>query len=213
MTVRPYSRERRLTERSDPADFGSGVYRYHDARFDTVAVKVFPGEHYVTDAEEMLVTVLGACVCACIRDPVAGVGGMNHFTLPEADDGEPVGGAGSPALRYANAAMGRLIDGIVLRGGSRERLEIQVFGGGNVPRGGAGIGHRNATFIEAYLAAGKLPIAAADLRGELPRRVHFFAVTGKVVLLQLRRAEDAAVAAREARYLSKLRADPVARLG
>ena len=28
-------------------------------------------------------TVLGSCISACIRDPVAGVGGMNHFMLPE----------------------------------------------------------------------------------------------------------------------------------
>ena len=46
-------------------------------------VKVFPGEYYLTDrSDEILVTVLGSCVAACIRDPFAGIGGMNHFMLP-----------------------------------------------------------------------------------------------------------------------------------
>lgn len=82
MTVGVLARERRSTAKSNAADFSSGVHRYRDPRFDIIAVKVFPGEHYVTHANEMLVTVLGSCVSACIRDPVAEVGGMNHFMLP-----------------------------------------------------------------------------------------------------------------------------------
>jgi chemotaxis protein CheD len=185
------------------------IRRYRDPRFDAIAVKVFPGEHYVTaDADEMLVTILGSCVAACIRDPFANVGGMNHFMLPES------GGAGwdtaSASMRYGNVAMERLINDILARGGLRHRLEIKVFGGGNVMKGTANIGHRNAEFVESYLLAENLPIVAHHLRGNLPRRVHYFPATGKVMLLELQPTEQEAVVRGERDYKSKILVEPVA---
>jgi chemotaxis protein CheD len=240
------TRDRRLTTRQNPADFSSSVHRYRDSKFGLTAVKVFPGEHYVTDADEMLVTVLGSCVAACIRDPVAAVGGMNHFMLPESGsriNGDRTGGEPdrndrdrndpgrndpdrnewsrnewdrnewaepSSAMRYGNVAMEQLINDILAHGGRRQRLEIKVFGGGNVMKGFSDIGHRNATFVETYLAAESLPIAGADLRGRHARRVHYFPATGRVMLLELRRAEeDVSVADLETRYQAKLQSDPV----
>jgi chemotaxis protein CheD len=211
MTVGALARERRrLSTLPDAADFRSGVHRYRDPRFNAIAVKVFPGEHYVTDQDEMLVTVLGSCVSACIRDPVAGLGGMNHFMLPDSGRGGDAWDENSSGMRYGNVAMEWLINDILTHGGSRHRLEIKVFGGGNVMKGSSDIGHRNAVFVENYLAAENLPIAAAHLGGKLARRVHYFPLTGKVMLLELRRAEDQAIVDLETRYQSKLRSDPVA---
>lgn len=190
-------------------DSASAARRYRDPRFDAVAVKVFPGDHYVTaDADEMLVTILGSCVTACIRDPLIGVGGMNHFMLPES------AGAGwdtaSASMRYGNVAMERLINDILKRGGARERLEIKVFGGGNVMNGTTNIGHRNAEFVEQYLAAEGLPIAAHHLRGNLPRRVHYFPATGRVMLLELQRSEREEVVRSEDTYKHKIEVEPEA---
>jgi chemotaxis protein CheD len=192
----------------DVAAVAPTARRYRDPRFDGIAIKVFPGDHYVTEEpDEMLVTILGSCVTACIRDPIAAVGGMNHFMLPEAT------GAGwdtaSASMRYGNVAMERLINDILARGGVRQRLEIKVFGGGNVMNGTANIGHRNAEFVEQYLAAESLAIAAHHLRGNLPRRVHYFPVTGKVMLLELHRAEQDAVVREEVSYNSKILIEPV----
>ena len=194
--------------RADVADAEKAARRYRDPRFDAIAVKVFPGDHYVTAiADEMLVTILGSCVTACIRDPLAAVGGMNHFMLPEAT------GAGwdtaSASMRYGNVAMERLINDILARGGARQRLEIKVFGGGNVMNGTTNIGHRNAEFVEEYLAAENLTIAAHHLRGNLPRRVHYFPLTGKVMLLELHRTEQDAVVREEVSYKSKILIEPV----
>jgi chemotaxis protein CheD len=193
---------------TDVAEAEPTARRYRDPRFDAIAVKVFPGDHYVTAiADEMLVTILGSCVTACVRDPLAAVGGMNHFMLPEAT------GAGwdtaSASMRYGNVAMERLINDILARGGARQRLEIKVFGGGNVMNGTTNIGHRNAEFVEQYLAAENLPIAAHHLRGNLPRRVHYFPVTGKVMLLELQRTEQDAVVREEVSYKSKILIEPV----
>lgn len=192
----------------DAKNYTATTRRYRDPRFDAIAVKVFPGEHFVTnESDEMLVTILGSCVTACIRDPVAGVGGMNHFMLPES-----VGGGwdtASTSMRYGNVAMERLINDILQRGGNRQRLEIKVFGGGNVMKGAtSNIGHRNADFVETYLIAESLPIAAHHLRGSLPRRVHYFPITGRVMLLELQRADEEAVVRDERLYKSKIQVEP-----
>jgi chemotaxis protein CheD len=190
-------------------DQPDSVRRYRDPRFDAIAVKVFPGEHYVTsDPDEMLVTILGSCVSACIRDPLAKVGGMNHFMLPEAAGGG--WDTASDSMRYGNVAMERLINDILARGGMRQRLEIKVFGGGNVMKSTANIGHRNADFVEEYLADESLPIAARHLRGHLPRRVHYFPISGRVMLLELARTEQEAVVRIERDYKSKIQVEPVA---
>jgi chemotaxis protein CheD len=193
---------------TDLADPGYSTRRYRDPGFDAVAVKVFPGEHHVTsDPDEMLVTVLGSCIAACIRDPFIGVGGMNHFMLPETQGGSDVV---SSDMRYGNVAMERLINDILAHGGLRQRLEIKVFGGGNVMSGSSNIGHRNADFIENYLAAEQLPIAASHLRSTLPRRVHYFPASGRVMMRELPRSEEQAVLQHEALYKSKLQSEPIA---
>lgn len=156
----------------------------------------------------MLVTILGSCVTACIRDPLVGVGGMNHFMLPEAMGGGWDTASGS--MRYGNVAMERLINDILMQGGIRQRLEIKVFGGGNVMKGTTNIGHRNADFVETYLLAENLPIVAHHLRGNLPRRVHYFPATGKVMLIELQRVEEAAMARSEGLYKSKIQVEPIA---
>jgi len=187
-----------------------GTRRYRDPMFAETAIKVFPGEHYVSDrSDEMLVTILGSCVAACIRDPRAGVGGMNHFMLPEAG-GSPGWDTASSSMRYGNVAMERLINDVLTRGGTRKRLEIKVFGGGNVLNASTNIGHRNADFVEDYLAAENLPIVAHHLRGSLPRRVHYFPATGKVLLIELQRTEREVLVANENSYKSRIEVEPVA---
>lgn len=209
MTGRRSAHARRLAA-PEVDHFTSVTRRYRDPRFDAIAVKVFPGEHFVTaNPDEMLVTILGSCVTACIRDPLVGVGGMNHFMLPEATGGGWDTASGS--MRYGNVAMERLINDILIQGGIRQRLEIKVFGGGNVMKGAtSNIGHRNADFVETYLEAENLRITAHHLRGNLPRRVHYFPFTGRVMLLELQRTEHEAVVLSEGLYKSKIQVEPVA---
>jgi chemotaxis protein CheD len=169
----------------------------------TDTVKIGPGDYYVTrNPAEVIVTVLGSCIAACIRDPVARVGGMNHFMLPESDDG--AWGTASASLRYGNFAMEHLINNILCRGGHRSRLEIKVFGGASTIGNTTLIGARNADYIEAYLGEEGLPIAASHLRGLHARRIHYVPLTGRVRLLELPRNESQ-VAVIELGYVASLR--------
>ena len=147
-------------------------------------IKIGPGEHYVTrNPSTVIVTVLGSCVAACIRDPLAGIGGMNHFMLPESATG--VWGAVSANMRYGNFAMETLVNDILRLGGMRSRLETKVFGGGSMINGIMPIGHQNADFVEAYLASENMPLAGKHLRGEHARRVEYTPGSGKVRMLEL----------------------------
>jgi len=187
--------------------------RWFDPTFKIMAVKVLPGEHYVSTAgQEMIVTVLGSCVSACVWEPRLKIGGLNHFMLPESssNDRAPV----DKSMRYGNHAMVELINDLLRRGARRDSLEIKVFGGGNVVSSmstGATvpIGDRNAEFVRRYLDDEGLRIAAADLGGQHPRRIHFFPRIGKVIRLFLKKDVERAVLNRELTYRSKLKDVPV----
>lgn len=163
--------------------------RYYDPILKVNVVQVFQGDFFVSTREnEMLATVLGSCVAACIRDPVAGVGGMNHFLLPDKGGDNNPDLPFSASLRYGSYSMEQLINGILGAGGRRERLEVKIFGGANVLAGLRGIGHQNAEFVERYLKDEGFRIMGSDLRGTLPRKVQYFPSTGVV---RMKHIEDA----------------------
>ncbi|WP_423821847.1 chemotaxis protein CheD [Salinisphaera sp. SPP-AMP-43] len=177
--------------------------RYVDVH-GQIHIKLLPKEYYVTDQPIALTTVLGSCVAACLRDPAAGVGGMNHFMLP--DPG--VDTARAQTMVYGGYAMDRLIEGLLAQGARRERLEAKVFGGGNVlaDMRMARIGDANAAFIRAYLATWNITLIAEDLGGSWPRQLQYFPATGRARVRRLgvvestlaereRSVADAAVAA------------------
>jgi len=177
--------------------------RIYDAASATWMVKMFPGEFYVTKkTDEVLVTVLGSCVSACIRDPIAGVGGMNHFMLPHHSSGK--WGDDSSSARFGNFAMEKLINELIKSGAARERMEVKVFGGGNVTDTSNAVGTDNAAFVLRYLAAEGLRCAAQDLGGLLPRRIHYYPSTGRVVRRLLGTGDTYAVSREEKDYGNRL---------
>ncbi len=168
----------------------AATLHYFDREFGIAAVKLLPGEYYVTGGNMLLTTVLGSCVSACVRDRTAGVGGMNHFMLPE--DSEPTRRDACSAMRYGAYAMAMLFSELFKAGAKRERLEAKVFGGGAVltHMTKLNIGDRNADFVLRYLEAEQVPVVSQDLRGSLPRRINYFPSTGRVTVRKLRRQED-----------------------
>lgn len=158
---------------------------YWDGKIGSNATIVLPGDHLVTETKDLaIVTLLGSCVAACIRDTRSGIGGLNHFLLPEE---KSAGGVASGSLRYGANAMEVLINDILRRGGSKEHLEAKVFGGGNVIDVSATetVGDRNSKFVVDYLRREGIPVAASDLGGARARRIFFFPATGRVSVLRL----------------------------
>ncbi len=181
--------------------------RYFDRSFNTDAVKIMPGEYFVTTGNIMLVTVLGSCVAACIRDKEKGIGGMNHFMLPESGDA----GLVSPSARYGTYAMEVLLNHLMKLGARRQNLEAKVFGGGRVMASlsQSMVGERNAQFVLDYLRAESIPVVAQDLLNVYPRKVYYFPMAGKVMLKKLVNMHNDTVAAREREYQTRLSHGPV----
>ena len=189
-------------KRDDEAVRDDQPNRYFDPHFQVETAKILPGEYYATNKEMALVTVLGSCVAACLRDPVAGIGGMNHFMLPNDD----TSGAVSRSARYGAYAMEVLINQLMRMGAKRDRLEAKVFGGGAVVPGltSVNIGEANAAFAMDYLRAERISVSAEDLMGSDPRKVYFFPRTGKVLVRMLRTLRNTTILERESSYSQRL---------
>ena len=181
--------------------------QYYDRYFDRQATKILPGEYYATSEPEVIVTVLGSCVSACVRDRVNGIGGMNHFLLPLDGSAEP--DKPTQSARYGSYAMELLINQVIKLGGHRERLEAKVFGGAAVLRGMLlnDVGKRNAEFVEQYLRNEHIPIVAADLLQDFPRKVYFFPETGQVWVKRIRRIKNDTIFERERAYRQRVKED------
>lgn len=183
-----------------------------DATLNCWSARIQPGEFYITNSNEAITTVLGSCISACIRDPQRGVGGMNHFMLPEdTTDGKSswLNDSTGLATRYGSFAMETLINALLKMGARRERLEVKLFGGGHVLNAAIAVGDRNIQFARHWLQTEGLPIVAEDVGGNTPRRVVYFPADGKVKVKHLRPVEGREVETRERQYMGTVAAKPV----
>ncbi len=181
--------------------------RYYDPHLGRESVKLLPGEYFATRRDVALVTVLGSCVAACLRDREQGIGGMNHFMLPR---GSEDAGLVSESARYGVHAMELLVNQLVRLGARRRNLEAKVFGGGNVVAGftALNIGEANAQFVRTFLRAESIPVVAEDLQGTISRKVYFFPVSGRVLVRGIHRAHNRTILEREVQYFERLRELP-----
>lgn len=178
------------------SDYNDGDKKYFDHGSEQTVVKIYSGDCYVAKKKgEMLMTILGSCVSACIRDPVTGIGGMNHFLLPKVNHESLLDTMGT--TRYGAFAMEKLINEILKLGGRKERLEVKLFGGGNINNNSKMIGDENVKFIKEYVKNENLNVVAEHLGGNTPRRVHFFPDSGKVMIRVLQGLEDMAIVEKE----------------
>lgn len=184
------------------------INRYLDPHLGCYVAKILPGQFYVTRQSEVIATVLGSCVAACVRDTGNGVGGMNHFMLPEpgpGDKGSWSRTAGRPA-RYGTDAMEQLINAILKAGGVRSRLEVKIFGGARVI---SDVGRRNVEFVRNYLETEGLELIAEDVGDVYPRHVQFFPDSGRARMRRLRSLHNTTILDRERGYLKQLAKDPI----
>jgi chemotaxis protein CheD len=181
--------------------------RYFDRVLGVQAVKVLPGEYFVTTSDMVLVTVLGSCVSACIRDRDKGIGGMNHFMLPEGGGDQLAGSA-----RYGGFAMEVLVNHLLKMGARRNNLEAKVFGGAAVMASlsQSQVGERNAQFVLDYLGTEGIPIVARDLLDVYPRKLYFFPYSGRVLMKKLVHVSNDTLAKREREYARRLKGKPIA---
>lgn len=187
------------------------VNRYWDKTRKQSAAKILPGEYYVTIADEMVTTVLGSCVSACVRDRIFGVGGMNHFMLPlsKGDEGWGDMDLVSSATRYGNYAMEHMINDILKHGGHKKHLEAKIFGGGNIMAGMTDVGKKNIDFVRNYLNTEGIPLISEDVGDIHPRKVVYMPHTGKAFVKRIKHLHNDTVAKRENAYKHRIEVEAV----
>lgn len=138
-------------------------------------IHIMQGEARVERGEDtILTTLLGSCVAACIRDPEAGVGGMNHFLLP-GSGGSETGRAESFGLYL----MEVLINGLLNRGARRGHLEAKLFGGARTVDGLSDVGAKNGAFAERFLQMEGIRYLGGSLGGTRGRRIEYWPHSGR----------------------------------
>jgi len=184
--------------------------RYWDPTQAYMTVKLLPGEFYVSGQDELISTVLGSCVSACLHDTRQGIGGMNHFMLPE-PLGERDGWSSTVgrAARYGSDAMEQLINAVLKAGGRRENLEVKIFGGGRVLAQMTDVGKRNIDFVRRYIQTEKLRLCAEDVGDVHPRQLQFFPFSGRVRVRALHGLRESRLIDTERHYLKRLANDPI----
>ena len=178
--------------KNQPRNPGEASFFYCDHHFQYDAVKVLPGEYFVSSEELIIMTVLGSCISACIWDGKVRAGGMNHFMLPDGDSTDGFG-------RYGSYAMELLINEMLKKGARRESMQAKVFGGAQVMAGFTtmNVGERNTKFVLDYLATERIPVVSQDVLDIHPRKVCFFPSSGKALVKRLAHSHPETLAVEE----------------
>lgn len=182
--------------------------KYFDPYQKVWTTKILPGEYHVAESGEMIVTTLGSCISACIRDKRLGLGGMNHFMLPASEKGEWAGVSAS--TRFGNFAMEHLINEIIKQGGNKNDMEASILGGG-IMFGSTTIkvGETNIKFAQEYLAVERIPLIYEDVGGEVSRKVYFSPNTGKIIVKKLARLTNDTIEKREKSLAEDISKKPI----
>lgn len=184
----------------------SHINRYVDRVNKCVSAKLMPGEFYISQSGEMITTVLGSCVSACIYDSERRIGGMNHFMLPEKGTAAIM----DESARYGLYAMETLINELLKSGCRKRDLKVKLFGGGQIIANMSDVGRKNILFAKNFLYAEGLPLEASDLGLIFPRKVNFFPDSGKAMVKRLKTLHNDTITEREKQYAATLRSEPIA---
>jgi chemotaxis protein CheD len=163
------------------------VFRHSVSQFEQELITIHPGEYFATKDDTIISTILGSCIAVGFFDGGIGIGGLNHFMLP--GDAAKLDLVRSPNAKYGMYAMELLINDLMKLGARRSALKAKVFGGGSVLRFSSGEGSKipanNIEFAFEYLRKEGIPVIASDVGGQEPRKIFFYARTGKVLLRRI----------------------------
>lgn len=125
---------------------------------------------------------LGSCIAVMMHDPVAKVGGMVHYMLPESSM-SPEKARTQPWM-FADTGVARLLAAMIEHGAEKRRLAVSAAGGAQVldDAGVFNIGKRNCLALRKALWKAGLTAKVEETGGSLPRTVRLEIGSGRVWL-------------------------------
>lgn len=135
-------------------------------------------EFVVVHNPAVLITIgLGSCVAIAIRDPVARFGGLSHILLPSISESNNK----SNPMKFADSAIGIVVDKLLEKGCVKSRLEAKIAGGAsmfNISGNTINMGERNVEAVKKKLNELKIPLLASDTGSNYGRTVEFHIASG-----------------------------------
>jgi len=146
----------------------------HDV--DVAEYYLKPGYLYVTREPTLITTILGSCVSICLFDPATGIGGMNHYLLPDVMRDEP------PSTRFGSVSIRELVKGVMEYGARKTHLGAHVTGGASIPNNPQSrlVADLNVEGAYLLLAQLSIPVKQAQTGGHQGRKVFFRTDTGEI---------------------------------
>jgi len=135
------------------------------------------------DPRDVLVTYsLGSCIGVCLYDPVAHIGGMLHYQLPDSKMDKAK--ASRKPFMFANSGMEIIIEKLLSIGASKKRLQIKIAGAATMHTGTQkfDIGKRNHLAIRHVLWKEGMLLKAEDIGGTSPRHMYLNIANGTVTV-------------------------------
>jgi chemotaxis protein CheD len=136
-----------------------------------------------SDQDAVLLTyALGSCIAVAVYDPVARVGGLLHYMLPEsAIDASK---AAENPFMFADTGIAGLLKRVREGGANRSRMAVRIAGGAQMLIGHElfQIGRRNYLAARKLLWKEGLMIAGEAVGGEVSRTVRMEVGTGRVLV-------------------------------
>ena len=153
------------------------------------SITLLQGEVYISAEPAILATVLGSCVAVCMWDATRGIGGMNHFVLPDSVRGEK-------NSRYGDVSIEELEAGLLRLGSRITDLQAKVFGGAAVLPFGGGqtVGSNNVQLALEQLRRDRIRITAQRTGGTLGQQVRFHTWSGEAYVRYIPPGQRRAIA-------------------
>lgn len=136
-----------------------------------------------SDPDVMLTThALGSCIAVVIYDPVALVGGLLHYMLPDSSM-DPAKALQRPFM-FADTGIPLLFHSAYRAGAVKERIKITALGGAQALQTGDtfNIGKRNHMVMRKILWKAGLMAHHEDVGGTAPRTARLEIGTGRVLV-------------------------------
>jgi len=140
--------------------------------------------HVTNDASNVLITyALGSCIAVAIYDPVARVGGLLHFMLPEGPPADSSLDGKSPYM-FADRGIPMLFREAYEKGAQKRRLRVRVAGGASImdERGVFNIGQRNCLAMRKIFWKAGVIVQAEETGGKTARTMRLEMESGRVYL-------------------------------
>jgi chemotaxis protein CheD len=171
------------------------MQRIYNHKLKKEVLFILPGEYYISNESETISTLLGSCISVCLYEQIKGLGGMNHFLLPQKLisskdiklDRKNIHNS-FESTRYGITAMEVLILEMQKKGAKRENLRAKVFGGGEVIiryNNTESVGKKNIDVIKSYLKMEKIPIDLENTGNKIGRKIHFNTEDNSVLMEEI----------------------------